>query len=660
MPSINHRLQQIRYFLSRGPAYHATWARWRASRVSQRLLRQSYDAEYRHEVRRGRFFFDADQVPAIVANFSPEQRKATITAADALSRFSFRFRSSETVEFDGAVDWSFAPDGNADWRWDLNRHGWFETLGRAWHYTRQPDYGRVFETLLLDWLDKNPPAVDATNWSSAFEVGYRINSWSWSYHLFEDCDAIDPQTRAALLRGIGMHCEFLFRNLELNARNNHLLLESKALLLGAILFPGFRKSDAWRKRAEKLLLREVRGQVLPDGVHGEMSTHYHRVIAGELLELAVLYRLNDLHLPADVAQSIQAMADFENCVTRPDGSLPLIGDSASDDTYARLSARRAGSYVFGLEKPAYATVALDEDCHWRLAGIPLVQPRNIATRSRAFQDGGYYIMRSGDSIDDAMHAIINCGPFGLPSDPHHGHADALSIELFAAGRPWIVDSGVYSTHADWHWRRYFRGTRSHNTVVVNGSDQALLIDSRRAMRLPSSTCTKWDVGEDEDLFDGWHDGFARLGGGLVHRRIVQFQRGRAWVIADIITGQGTHIVESLYHCPDDVDIQLRNDRQARLLADRHATMQVAWTASAPAEARIGCGETDPIQGWYSKHSGQKRPAPTLILKCHTALPVIVAAAFVPGGNSKPELTLEDSTLHLSLGDSRTSLSLPTP
>lgn len=649
MSGTRYTLQKIGYFVTRGSSYHWAWARWRTSRFLQRVLSQSYETEYLDGSPQGRFFFEPGQTATIVQAVDAVERQATIDAADAICRHEFAFRGREPVRFDGAIDWAFAPDGNKDWRWDLNRHGWFETLGRAWHYTGRPDYARVFESSVLDWLESNPPAVDSVNWSSAFEVGYRINSWSWAYHLFSDCSVLKPTTRAALLRGIGRHCSFLHRNLEVNARNNHLLLESKSLLTGAMLFPGFVNAGAWKDRAESHLFREIRRQVHGDGVHGEMSTHYHRIIAGELLELMLLYGLNGQQFPADIAATVEAMADFENCVTRPDGSLPLIGDSASDDSYARVSARLAGNFVFGLQNPAYAEPTADEGCHWRLASVPVRRPRQVATRSRAFPHGGYYVMRSGETSRDAMHAVINCGPFGLASDPHHGHADALSIELFAAGRPWIVDSGVYSTHAAWPWRHYFRGTSGHNTVVIDGHDQAVLIDSRRASHLPKSACTRWSAADDEDLFDGRHDGFRRLGDDIVHRRAVHFVRGQYWVIIDFLSGRGVHAVESLFHCPDDIRIELASENRATLHSDCGSRLQVGWAASTTIETRVACGDTDPVQGWYAEVSGLKRPAPALVLSCNQELPVIVACVFVPGAEATPVLSIDGDSLRLALG-----------
>ena len=86
----------------------------------------------------------------------------------------------------------------------------------------------------------------------------------------------------------------------------------------------------------------------------------------------------------------------------------------------------------------------------------------------SFPDGGYHVQRSGWDAD-ARYGVFDCGPLG---DGGHGHYDLLSVELFAGGRPLIVDPGrgTYS-EAPPNLRRWFRGTAAHNTVCVDGLDQ---------------------------------------------------------------------------------------------------------------------------------------------------------------------------------------------
>lgn len=637
---LHRKLATLAYFLGRGPAYHLAYLRWKASRFRQRLLPRDYrpksnavSGESRSETR-PEFFFGPDDVPRIVASVDERDRQVTCREADEICAGRFRFRRAAPVDMRDRVDWNYAHDSNTDWRWDLNRHAYFETLGRAWHYSGDERYPRTFVKLMHDWLDGNPPQAGSGNWAVAFEVAFRVNSWTWALHLFADCPAIDDRTRERLELGIGTHCEYLFANLELNARNNHLLLEAKALYLGALLFPVFRNARRWLRRAEKHLLREMRYQVHEDGVHGEMSTHYHRVIAGELLELLLLLRLNGRELPPDVSRRIEQMAEFHATIARPDGSLPLFGDSSGEDAYARFSAANAGPRVFGFAVPEYVSARQEEATAWRLARLATREPPRIPARSRAFPDGGYYVLRSGTTAADTLQLAFDAGPFGLPIDPHHGHADALSFDLYARGRAWIVDSGVYSTHAPWPWRRYFRGTASHNTICVDGQDQTVLLDSRRAVRLARARCQGWSTGPERDVLDASHDGYCRFREPVLHRRIVWFVRESYWLLADLLTGDGAHRLSANFHAPAGVAAERTAAGDIRLHADGEA-LSLSFAATGAVSAIVREGETAPIQGWRSVNSGEKTPAPTVSVEYSGELPFTLFTLLLPVAAGRP-------------------------
>lgn len=638
MTSVGRRLSRLAYFVGRGPAYHLAYAQWKLSGLLQRIRPRDYRPRIRPTDARPEFYFGPDDIDGIVARVRPAERERTILEADEIRAGRFRFRNAPPVDMRNRVDWQHALQGNPDWRWDLNRHAYFETLGRAWHYTGEERYAGAFVRLLRDWLDGNPPTPGRGNWESAFEVGFRINSWTWAWHLFAHCSEIDEATRQRLHAGIGTHCEYLYRNLEVNARNNHLLLEAKALFAGAVSFPEFANAPRWLERAEHLLCREVRYQVHEDGVHGEMSTHYHRVIAGELLELLLLLRLNGRELPADVSRRIERMAEFHAAILRPDGSLPLFGDSSESDAYARFSAANGGPRVFGFPVPAFADRGLDEASTWRLARVAGFDPPPVPATSRVFPDGGFYLLRDGKDAASAMQMLVDAGQFGLPIDPHHGHADALSFDLYALGRPWLVDSGVYSTHAAWPWRRYFRGTASHNTICVDEEDQSVLLDSRRATRLARAECIGWATGSERDVLDVRHDGYARLSAPVLHRRIVWFVRGRYWLLADLLTGDGTHRVSANFHAPADIAAERRAAGDVCLRFGPDALL-LSFAASGSVSTLVRKGETEPIQGWRSTHSGEKTPAPTVSVEYSGTLPFTLFTLLLPARGRQPHREL---------------------
>ena len=58
-----------------------------------------------------------------------------------------------------------------------------------------------------------------------------------------------------------------------------------------------------------------------------------------------------------------------------------------------------------------------------------------APASRAFAEGGWYVLRSGHD-----HAIVRCGSVGLNGAGSHEHNDQLSYELVIQGRRIVSDS----------------------------------------------------------------------------------------------------------------------------------------------------------------------------------------------------------------------------
>ncbi len=560
------------------------------------------------------FCFDPLDVQTLAAGVEDRAKERTIARADEVCRHVFRFRGEPAVTFNGPVDWFHRPQGNLDWTWELNRHAYFVTLGRAYAYTGDERYVQEFRNLLLDWLTRNPVGVDKPNWSSVFEVGYRINVWLWAYHYFLAAPAFDEKTLLATLRGLWVHGCYLAANLEYHVQNNHLLLESKALATCGLLFPEFREARAWLDRGLSILWRQVRQQVRPDGVHGEQATMYHQVITSELLEILVLLDNNSIAVPPDVMDTFTRMLDFERAITKPDGQIPLIGDSALGDSYIRFSALAGGAAL--LDRVDLAPGPLDEDTLW-LVGAERASRLNVLPDdpapavSQAFPAGGYFVMRHGQG-QKAAYLVFDCGPFGYRPAPGHGHADALGFELYAGGRTLVADSGVYSYHLGEKWRNYFRSTAAHNTITVDSLDQSLLLGLWHVIRPARTTLHEWITARHFDFVDGSHDGYTRLYQPVTHRRQIFFAKPEYWIILDFLDGQGEHRFDLYFHLMPDAKVSL--DPVSGMARVRHCEgtgLLICPVQNADFQAEVIIGSLNPIQGWVSQYSGEKTPAPTL-------------------------------------------------
>lgn len=662
---------KIQYFVSKGPNYHFNYIRWRLEDWVQKKSRRSFDVDnkaflnsvklespslrhvkqaadnknidealinlakfFQTRTKRPAFHFretDSDSIIALIPN---EQKDVTIKTADEVCKNVFSFRAASPVEFKNEVDWTYRPQGNIDWTWDLNRHTYFETLGRAFWYTNNIKYAVKFRELLLDWIAKNPPNLNQPNWHSVFEVAFRINTWTWAFYYFRATPAFDNEVELALLKGLLTHGRYLNTNIELHVPNNHLLLEAKALALLGILFPEFKEANNWRQRGLKILYKQIQQQVCEDGVHGERSTHYHRVIAGELLELFVLMANNDLAIPEEIRQIFEQMIEFELWATKPDGLISLLGDSALADTYMRFSAA-AGGPIF-LDRPDLlsSTLSLNEATIWLLGHHRIQKYKDNLNKaaelgSRAFLAGGYVFMRAGQA-KEAKYLVFDSGPFGYKPLPSHGHADALSIELYAFGQTLLVDPGVYSTSLGHEWRNFFRGTRAHNTIVVDNQDQSILLDTRRVYKPAQTTVHQWLTHEHFDFVDASHNGYQRLTEPITHRRQICFIKPEYWIIVDTLEGTGEHEFDLYYHLMPNSKPHLNVDTHTLQVKNGPQTgLVIAPLQMSGLQSDIITGTTAPIQGWASFFSGKKQAAPTLRYHQKTVAPTQFCTILYP-------------------------------
>lgn len=604
-------LQRAQAILNKGPEHvlNLGWAyatrtaqkasgAWQAERLTcEAFLREvkvrgglSAVAKHFRERETPSFFFTAASLPELVERVDAADRMQTLTSAAEILQNTFQFRGQSPITFNGAINWLHKPEGNTDWMWELNRHAFFVTLGRAWAYSGEQKYVAVFERLLRDWMRQFPPSVGALNWNAPLEVAFRINVWVWAFYHFRA--ALDDDALLELVRGLWWHLRFMAANLEFSSPNNHLLLQAKALAFGSLLFPEVRVAKSWRTLSLRLLWREVGRQVRPDGVHAEQSTLYHRIITSELLEITALLKLHQISVPAEGQARLENMLAFERASRKPNGEMPLWGDSALEDSYAR-----------------YEPLAQTEANVW----LGYLAPSGEPAASRAFLPSGYFFMRAAEA-----YVGLDCGPFSYPRAPGHGHADALSFEFFAQGRNLIVDPGVYSYHLGKNWRQFFRGTAAHNTVQVDGQDQTQLLDGWRVLSPARAKLQQWVTHPVLDMAVGEHDGYARLTQPITHQRQLFFIKPDYVIVIDRLVGQGAHTFDVNFHLMPDAQPTPVSENFVRVQYPDDIGLFINALTPPGTHVNVVEGETEPIQGWVSRYSGEKQAAPVVRYRLQNA------------------------------------------
>ncbi|HEX7772461.1 MAG TPA: heparinase II/III-family protein, partial [Pyrinomonadaceae bacterium] len=222
---------------------------------------------------------------------------------------------------------------------------------------------------------------------------------------------------------------------------------------------------------------------------------------------------------------LHQMLVFIRAYLRPDGFAPLIGDTDSGQVLPFVR-RRADDHAYLLE--IGASVFND----------PTLKPEHAV--SQAFPDAGIYIMRDRD-----LYLCFNASGAGINGRGSHGHNDALSIEVSAGGRPFIVDPGTYVYSADLQKRHEFRSTAYHSTVQIDGKEQnTIRVDTPFVIGNEANPrVLEWKTNDDFDKVVAEHYGYS-----VTHRRTVTFdKRERLWLIDDEFFGEGDHVYDARFH-----------------------------------------------------------------------------------------------------------------
>lgn len=541
------------------------------------------------------FASEAEAAPAIRGPFfaSIAQRDATLRAlqecgpeyltrlrsrADRLLGGSFDLLGHQGLAFGDPVDWWLdpvsgrrAPDrhwsginfldpgevGDHKLVWELSRHNALVTLAQAAWCTGDRRYAEHCLTLLRSWLDANPPKR-GLHWSSSLELSFRSMAWLWVLAMVDDVMPAELRRRAigyiaVAARHIERHLSTWF------SPNTHLTGEALGLFVIGTALPQCRDAARWQRLGADILLEWVDRHVRPDGSYVEQSTWYHRYTTDFYLHFLVLAERAGISVRGKVEGPLTRLLEYLMWVTRPDGSMPLIGDDdggrllflderTAHDTRTPLA---LGAALFGRGDFAAIGGAAPPELVWLLGedGVrqhARVQPRLPSEKSRSFPDGGAYVMRSGWSASDHV-MVIDAGPHGF-LNAGHAHADALSLDLTISGRPVLVDPGTFTYTTSPAWRDAFRETAAHNAATVDGCGSAAVGKPFQWATRVEARCEQWETSEEVVLFAGTHDGFERLRPPVRYTRYVAYFLPDIWVVCDEISGEGEHELAAHWQC----------------------------------------------------------------------------------------------------------------
>src|SRR6185369_12462456 len=473
-------------------------------------------------------------------------------------------------------------------------------------------------------MNSNPPKL-GINWASSLELAFRVIAWTWAIHLFADSDRLTPKFVTRFLKFLLAQGRHIEGNLShYFSPNTHLTGEALGLFYLGATMPEFARARRWRDTGLRVLLEQLARHIRSDGTYFEQSSYYHRYTVDFYTHLLVLARAADIGLPRDVKDRLSLALDHLMFITRPDGTSALFGD----DDGGRLLKLRAratndfrdtlatGAALFDRSDWKYVAGGAPIETLWllgpeALAGYDRLEAREPIETSRAFSEGGYFVMRDGWS-GKSSYALIDCGAHGSASCAH-AHADALAFEYAAEGRTWLVDPGTFTYTGDAGLRDQFRASSAHNTVTVDGLPQSVPGGPFAWESAAESKSNAFFSSNAFDYFEGSHNGYERLNDPVTHTRSILFvkpDRERDlpsfMVVRDKFDAVERHSYELGYHFSPECSAS----------ADRNFV-----TAVDPAGLELVIGTFGRVEttahiedGWVSRCYGRRDPASVALFK----------------------------------------------
>jgi hypothetical protein len=469
--------------------------------------------------------------------------------------------------------------GDIKYIWELNRHLFILQLAIAYKGTGNDKYLKKIHYFLASWFVQNP-FLKGVNWSSTLEVAIRVINWSLSWQFI--ASDIGIEIRNYWIDCVYKHLWYINRNLSsYSSANNHLIGEAAGLFIGSILFPQFDESNEWISKSKKILEEECEKQNYNDGVNKEQAFSYQQFVLDFLIISGIVGKRVGCEFSDLYWLKIEKMIEFIYSVRDFGGNYPKFGDE-DDGFVIDLCQRKYGVYDSLLnlgavlfKKTKFLRKSFNKDLKTRLllhmVGVDENQiindlknkeqvnsnihkacensDLNITTK---FEDGGYYILgcNIGKILEEKM--IFDCGALGYLSIAAHGHADSLAFTFSAGGCPIFIDPGTYVYHTNKKWRNYFRSTRAHNTINVDGMDQSIIEGNFMWSNKANSKIMNYN---NLTSIRGIHDGYMELAEPVVHMREVIFDKqSRIWTLKDEIKSEGLHNIEFNLHLSHECSV----------------------------------------------------------------------------------------------------------
>lgn len=341
------------------------------------------------------FVPDAETLRAV-----PEPWKTA--ARDEAERFlsgRFSIFALDDVHFGAKIDWNrdyssekrapvdvYAPKinvadenkiGDVKYIWEPARLQFLPRLAQHWLYSGASDerIPAAIVATVRDFVASNPP-LRSIHWASPMEVALQLISLTLTFHFLrsrpESSAALTPDFTALLTKAVASRLDFVRRRYSaFSSAGNHLIAEAAGAYFAANYWSTLKIAESTKRRAKKILVREINLQTFPDGVGREQTVSYSFFIRDLALIAGLAGEATGDAFPDAYWVRLERLDDFLDAISDRAGNWPNVGDED-------------GGRAFRLEPPSVSRVQTTRSQRLRLAET-VAQLRRTALETAALK-----------------------------------------------------------------------------------------------------------------------------------------------------------------------------------------------------------------------------------------------------------------------------------
>jgi hypothetical protein len=462
-------------------------------------------------------------------------------------------------QYDISNHWSeindFNPlNGDIKYVWEKSRFTYLLTIIRNDYHFGEDHSAFVFAEI-ESWIEANP-INQGPNWKCSQEISLRLFNWMYALSFYKNSEALTEELWMKIQNVIYWSLHHVYHHINFSriaVRNNHAITETLALTISEILFPFIPETINWSKKGRKWLEQEVDYQIYEDGTFLQFSMNYNRVLV-QLLSfgISITEKNNQPFSEKFYLKAYKTLNFLYQCLQKENGFLPNYGanDGAlffplSENEYRDYRPQLNTLHLILTGEILFDENEFQEDVQWvQTNNNPKYNFEKLNQKLGvvSFNNGGYYLCRT-----ESTFTFIRCGCHkDRPS-----HADNLHVDVWVKGKNILRDSGTYKYNTENNILNYFKGTKGHNTVVVNDESQMLKGSRFIWYYWTQSLGANWFEDSDYHIFYGTISAYRHLNRKGVHKRTVKIsKKEQVWYIKDEVDNLDAYPKRQNWHFDD--------------------------------------------------------------------------------------------------------------